>query len=64
MSSIEAHLPILQVLVPLIGALLSAFFRRGTTAWAFALLVSWIGFVHLGLDAVEGDDDGPDRFPM
>ncbi len=42
MRAIEAHLPILQVLVPLLGALLSAFIRRGTTAWAFALVVTWI----------------------
>ncbi len=44
MISIEAHLPILQVLVPLVGALLSAFFRRAAIAWAFSLLVSWICF--------------------
>lgn len=44
MIAIEAHLPILQVLVPLLGALLSAFCRRGTTAWAFTLLVSWLCF--------------------
>ncbi len=42
MRSVTTHLPALQVVVPLIGALLSAFFRRGTTAWAFALVVSWI----------------------
>ncbi|MCB1509729.1 MAG: monovalent cation/H+ antiporter subunit D family protein [Hyphomicrobiaceae bacterium] len=44
MSSIEAHLPILQVLVPLFGALVSAFFRRGVFAWAVALVVSWACF--------------------
>ena len=42
MAPLEPHLPILQVLVPLLGALLSGFIRRGTTAWAFALVVSWI----------------------
>ena len=42
MKSVTVHLPALQVVVPLIGALLSALFRRGTTAWAFALLVSWL----------------------
>ena len=42
MMAIEPHLPTLQVLVPLLGALLSGFIRRGTTAWAFALVVTWI----------------------
>jgi multicomponent Na+:H+ antiporter subunit D len=42
MRAILPHLPILQVVVPLIGALLAALLRRGTTAWALALVVSWI----------------------
>ncbi len=42
MKSVTAHLPALQVVVPLVGALLSALFRRGTTAWTFALVVSWL----------------------
>lgn len=42
MKSVTAHLPALQVVVPLIGALLSALIRRGTAAWAFALVVSWL----------------------
>jgi multicomponent Na+:H+ antiporter subunit D len=41
MRAITPHLPALQVVVPLIGALLSGLLRRGTTAWALALLVSW-----------------------
>jgi len=41
MSAVELHLPILQVLVPLIAALLSSFCRRGTTAWALALVATW-----------------------
>ncbi len=45
MSSLEAHLPILQVLVPLVGALLTSFFRRGVFAWALALLACWACFV-------------------
>jgi multicomponent Na+:H+ antiporter subunit D len=45
MSEIEAHLPVLQVLIPLIGAFLSAFLRRGTSAWAWSLLVTWACFV-------------------
>lgn len=42
MKSIAAHLPAMVVVVPMLGALLSAFFRRGTLAWAFALTVSWV----------------------
>ncbi|MGE3915364.1 MAG: proton-conducting transporter membrane subunit, partial [Hyphomicrobiaceae bacterium] len=42
MRSVTAHLPALQVVVPLVGALLSGLFRRGTLAWAFALAVAWI----------------------
>ena len=40
MRALMPHLPALQVVVPLIGALLTALMRRGTTAWALALLVS------------------------
>ncbi len=42
MSGIIVQLPALQVVVPLIGALLVAFTRRGTTAYAVTLLVSWL----------------------
>jgi multicomponent Na+:H+ antiporter subunit D len=44
MNSIEAHLPILQVLVPLIGAIITAFFRRGSLSWGVSLIVSWATF--------------------
>lgn len=44
MNAVEAHLPILQVLVPLVGALLTAFSRRAGIAWALSLLVSWTCF--------------------
>jgi multicomponent Na+:H+ antiporter subunit D len=42
MSAVLAHLPALQVVVPLLGAVLAAFFRRGGTAFALTLIVSWI----------------------
>jgi multicomponent Na+:H+ antiporter subunit D len=41
-KSVAAHLPALQIVVPLVGALLSPLLRRGTTAWACALVVSWL----------------------
>ncbi|MCB1505425.1 MAG: monovalent cation/H+ antiporter subunit D family protein [Hyphomicrobiaceae bacterium] len=42
MSSLQEHLPILQILVPLFGAILTAFTRSGTTAWAIAAVSSAI----------------------
>lgn len=42
MKSLAHHLPILQVVVPLVGAILCALLRKGTLAWALALVVSWI----------------------
>lgn len=42
MSKLAEHLPILQVVVPLLAALLCALLRRGSLAWALALAVSWI----------------------
>ncbi len=41
MKAIELHLPILLVLVPLLTAILSAFCRRGATAWVLALAGTW-----------------------
>jgi len=37
---IEAHLPAIQVVLPLLGAVLCAFVRRGAVAWGIALWVS------------------------
>ena len=42
MNAVSPHLPILQVIIPLIGAFLAAFLRRGSSAFALALIVSWI----------------------
>ena len=45
-----AHLPILQVIVPLIAAPVCVVLGRGTLAWLLALIVSWVSFaVALGL---------------
>ena len=38
----ESHLPILQIIVPLVAAPLCVFLRQKTIVWAFALIVSWI----------------------
>jgi multicomponent Na+:H+ antiporter subunit D len=42
MRSISPHLPALQVVVPLLGALLAGFLHRAAWAFALALAVSWI----------------------
>jgi multicomponent Na+:H+ antiporter subunit D len=42
MTAIEAQLPALQVVIPLLGAVLAAFLRRGTPAFALTLAVSWV----------------------
>ncbi|MGH1417808.1 MAG: monovalent cation/H+ antiporter subunit D family protein [Hyphomicrobiaceae bacterium] len=42
MSSISSHLPVLQVLLPLFGALITAFMRRGSWAWSVTLVISWL----------------------
>jgi len=41
MTAVLPHLPALQVVVPLLGAILAGFLRRGTTAFVLALAVSW-----------------------
>jgi len=41
-NGIWPHLPILQVVIPLIGAVLVAFLRRAPLAFAITLVVSWI----------------------
>jgi len=38
---LHEHLPALQVVVPLLGALLAALVRRGDLAWVIALAVAW-----------------------
>ena len=41
MNAVWPHLPALQVVIPLLGAVLAALLRRGGTAFALALVVSW-----------------------
>ncbi len=44
-QAISAHLPILQVVLPLIAAPVCVILRRGTWAWVLALVVSWASFL-------------------
>ncbi len=41
MTVIDAHLPILVVLVVLLAAVLTGFMRRGTLAWLMATVATW-----------------------
>ena len=41
---ISQHLPVLQVVVPLLFAPLCVLLRRHTLVWCVALLVSWCSF--------------------
>ena len=41
---IAGHLPILQVVLPLLAAPLCVLLRRGTLCWGLALGVSWVSF--------------------
>ena len=42
MSALELHLPALQVVLPLIGAMITALVRSGRIAWGIALVVTWL----------------------
>jgi multicomponent Na+:H+ antiporter subunit D len=42
---ISVHLPILQVILPLLAAPVCVLLRNGNLAWVFALAVSWVSFV-------------------
>ena len=41
-GGLAQQLPALQIVIPLIGAVLAAFLRRGATAWALATFVTWL----------------------
>lgn len=42
--SFSAHLPVIQVVLPLISAPLCVLFRRSGISWFIALIVSWLSF--------------------
>ena len=42
MNAVWLHLPALQVVIPLLGALLAGLLRSGRVAFALALVVSWV----------------------
>jgi len=64
MSAILPHLPALQVIVPLFGALLTAFTRRGGTAFIIALMVTWVMPVIAGTLLWQVTTSGPISYAM
>ncbi len=42
MTAVLPHLPALQVILPLFGAFLAAFLRRGSSAFVLALVITWL----------------------
>lgn len=46
---IQEHLPLLQVVLPLMAAPICALLRNGGLAWTWALLVSWTSFAISGM---------------
>lgn len=61
---IGTNMAALQVVLPLIGAPLCTLFGRGTRAWLFSMLVTWLAFaVSIGL-LVEVMENGPFSYLM
>ena len=61
---IAANLPALQVVLPLLGAVLCSFFRRGIYAWGVALIVSLaMPLIAAGL-LIQVLDSGPISYAM
>jgi multicomponent Na+:H+ antiporter subunit D len=59
MTAMSPHLPALQVVIPLIGALLAGLLRRGATAFWLALVVSWLMPLVAGAMLLQVLADGP-----
>ena len=64
MGDVSAQLPALQVVVPLLGAVLVAFLRRGDSAFAVALAVSWSLPVIAGALLWQVMETGPVSYAM
>ena len=56
---IAAHLPALQVVLPLLAAPLSVAFRRPVLAWALALVVTWLSLAIAVALLIQVMDGGP-----
>ena len=58
------QLPALQVVIPLFAALLCAFMKRGTVAWAMSLIASWAVLVVSILILQQVLESGPISYAM
>ncbi len=56
---IAAHLPALQIVVPLVSAPICLLLRRGGLAWALATIVSWAALACAALLLLEVLSTGP-----
>lgn len=61
---LTSNLPALQVVVPLLAALLCALSRRGWLAWFIALVVSWAMPVSAGYMLIEVLTNGPISYAL
>ena len=61
---IAAHLPALQVVVPLVAAPLCLLLRRGGLAWALALAASWAAFAIAALLLQQVLSSGPISYQL
>jgi multicomponent Na+:H+ antiporter subunit D len=64
MTALQPHLPALPVLIPLFGAVVSAFMRRGTSAWAWSLIVTWLCAAASALLLAEALNKSPISYAM
>jgi len=61
---ISAHLPALQIIVPLISAPLCAILPSGRIAWLFATMVSWLALAMAAMLLIEVTANGPIDYEM
>ena len=61
---IQAHLPALQVIIPLIVAPFCLLIRRSDLAWAFSLLVTWCTFAIALILLLQVNETGTISYPM
>jgi multicomponent Na+:H+ antiporter subunit D len=59
-----AHLPVLQVVLPLIAAPICLILRRAEWTWAFALIVTWCCFAISILLLLQVSGSGPISYPI
>ncbi len=64
MTAVALHLPALQVVVPLLGAVLTAFLRNGRAAFALTLVVSWLMPLCAGVLLWQVMQTGPISYAM